>query len=31
VLAHIKTSELKLDKNEISVTVLAALKPIIDD
>jgi hypothetical protein len=29
-LAHIKASELKLDKNEIPVTVLTALKPILD-
>jgi hypothetical protein len=29
-LARIKASELNLDKNEISVTVLAALKPILD-
>jgi hypothetical protein len=29
-LQRIKASELKLDKNEIAVTVLAALKPILD-
>lgn len=30
-IARIKASELKLDKNEIPVTVLAALGPILDD
>jgi hypothetical protein len=30
-LARIKASELRLDKNEIPVTVLSALKPIMDD
>lgn len=30
-LAHIKASDLKLDKNEIPVSVLAALSSIIDD
>ena len=29
-LAHIKASELKLDKNEIPVTALSALQPILD-
>jgi len=29
-IARIKTSELKLDKNEIPVTVLSALGPILD-
>lgn len=29
-LSRIKASDLKLDQNEISVTVLAALKPILD-
>jgi hypothetical protein len=29
-LAHIKASELKLEKNEISVTALSALRPILD-
>jgi hypothetical protein len=29
-LGRIKTSELKLDRNEIPVTVLAALAPILD-
>jgi len=29
-LARIKASELKLDRNEIPVTVLTALKPILD-
>lgn len=29
-LSRIKASELRLDKNEIPVTVLAALKPILD-
>lgn len=29
-LARVKASELKLDKNEIPVTVLSALKPILD-
>lgn len=30
-LARIKVSELKLDKNEIAVTVIEALRPILDD
>ncbi len=30
-LARIKASELKLDRNEIPVTVLSALRPILDD
>lgn len=30
-LARIRTSELRLDRNEISVTVLSALDPILDD
>jgi uncharacterized protein YdbL (DUF1318 family) len=30
-LSRIKASELKLDKNEIPVTVLTALKPILED
>ncbi len=30
-LARIKASELKLDRNEIPVTVLTALKPILED
>jgi hypothetical protein len=29
-LTHIKAADLKLDKNEIPVTVLSALKPILD-
>jgi hypothetical protein len=30
-LARIKASELKLDRNEIPVSILSALKPIFDD
>lgn len=30
-LSRIKAAELRLDKNEIPVTVLSALKPIMDD